>query len=416
MPSLPVTPIIARASRSSAWLSFVLLITAACSKTPEGSSLQFSQETLGDTTVVLNVAGSIWGDSVELIEELRIGRGEQDGAYSFGELRAIAVGEGEAIYVYDGSSKELRMFDSVGRFVRAIGRTGSGPGEYRDVIDLAIHRNGDLLVRDPALQRIHRYSPTGTLIASWRLASGLYDANTLTVDTAGRVYATILTGPISPNAPWPMGTARFDSAGTLLDTVPAPRWPAALSNPGPYDPEELWTWNPHGYLVTAFGANFGVELRYANGSITRIERDGLRPIPVPEAEREELTGILKARHQEDGEAGERSPSDVPREKPFLRALAAGVDGRIWVRVSGVSIATGVGIDSSVTPARRPRRWTENVAWDVFEEDGRYLGRVALPPRAQVHVMRGDRVWGVVRDDDDVPSIVRWRISTGRPRQ
>ncbi|MBP6571142.1 MAG: 6-bladed beta-propeller [Gemmatimonadales bacterium] len=344
------------------------------------------------------------------MEELRIGRGEAEGPTAFGDIRAIAVDPGGEIYVYDGSSQQLRMFDSTGRYLRAIGRVGSGPGEYRDVTALAIHQTGDLLARDPALQQIHRYMPTGTPVTSWRLPSGLYDANSLMTDTAGIVYATILTGPIVPNAPWPMGTTRFDSSGRLLDTFPAPRWLGATSDPGPYDPEVLWTWGASGDQVTAFGANYKVDLRHPNGTVTRIERSGVMPVPVPEAERAELMAVLEARQQEPDEVGGATPPSIPREKPLLRAILSGLDGRVWVRTSLASRSSDVTVDTSLPLARRPRRWTEDFAWDVFESTGRYLGRITLPTRAEPHVMRGDRIWGIVRDADDVPSVVRWKIT------
>ena len=31
------------------------------------------------------------------------------------------------------------------------------------------------------------------------------------------------------------------------------------------------------------------------------------------------------------------------------------------------------------------------------------------PRALLRVMRGDHAWGTVRDEDDAPYVVRWRV-------
>lgn len=50
--------------------------------------------------------------------------------------------------------------------------------------------------------------------------------------------------------------------------------------------------------------------------------------------------------------------------------------------------------------------------DVFDGEGRYLGRVAspdpLPLTGQV-LIRGDRLYVVVRDEIDIPYVVRYRI-------
>ena len=51
-------------------------------------------------------------------------------------------------------------------------------------------------------------------------------------------------------------------------------------------------------------------------------------------------------------------------------------------------------------------------WDVFEPDGRYLGRIRGPRELTLFVRRGNTVWGVVRDEDDVPGVVRMRIDPG----
>jgi hypothetical protein len=52
---------------------------------------------------------------------------------------------------------------------------------------------------------------------------------------------------------------------------------------------------------------------------------------------------------------------------------------------------------------------EPVVYDVFEADGRFLGRVKLPPRTRVIRTRGNVAWGTVRDADDVDYAVRFRV-------
>jgi hypothetical protein len=49
-------------------------------------------------------------------------------------------------------------------------------------------------------------------------------------------------------------------------------------------------------------------------------------------------------------------------------------------------------------------------YDVFEPDGTLVGRVRLPDDMTLHNMRGDTVWGVTKDADDVPTVRRYRIA------
>jgi len=53
-----------------------------------------------------------------------------------------------------------------------------------------------------------------------------------------------------------------------------------------------------------------------------------------------------------------------------------------------------------------------VAFDVFETDGTYLGRVRAPlefSSSPTPIFDGDRVWAVTRDQLDVPRVVRFRV-------
>ena len=392
-------------------LGAALLIITACGDPGSGAApaLAVERDTIADTVVVRTLAGSVWGDSVQLVEELRIGQLDGDDAYTFGQVREMAVSSDGTIYVYDAAVRALRAYDASGRYLRNIGAQGAGPGEYREIVGLAVDRDDRLLLRDPRLGRIAVFSSTGEPLASWPMPSSLYTNDALRADTTGHVYARILTGAIEPGRAWPMGLARLARDGRVVDTLPAPTWSEARPNTAVYDPQVLWTWHPHGYFVTAFGARYAVDLRRPDAPVLRIERVNQPQIPVPADERAELDSIFAALRRQQPSGGGEAPTPVPATKPLIRELATGADGRIWVRPYQPSVERAEPVDTTLPPERRPRRWTEPTVWDVFESDGTYLGRVPLPGRATLHAMRGEHAWGTVRDGDDVPYLVRWRI-------
>jgi hypothetical protein len=54
-----------------------------------------------------------------------------------------------------------------------------------------------------------------------------------------------------------------------------------------------------------------------------------------------------------------------------------------------------------------------VAFDVFDPDGRFLGHVRTPDEFRASpdpIFRGDFVWAVTRDESDVITVVRFRIT------
>jgi hypothetical protein len=58
-------------------------------------------------------------------------------------------------------------------------------------------------------------------------------------------------------------------------------------------------------------------------------------------------------------------------------------------------------------------WREPTVYDVFEPDGRYVGRLRLPYAFIPIVFQGDDVWGIFRDDLDVEYVHRYRVQWNR---
>ena len=83
-----------------------------------------------------------------LVETLRIGASDGDHPAVFGDIRNILVDQMNRMWVVDQLATEVRVFTPDGGFVRAIGRRGEGPGEFRRIGDAFHGANGEIWVED----------------------------------------------------------------------------------------------------------------------------------------------------------------------------------------------------------------------------------------------------------------------------
>src|SRR5262245_54502295 len=98
-----------------------------------------------------------WGTTVRLVPEVRVGEVDGDEKYLFGRIRNVAIGKDNALIVADDKTPILRMYDAKGKFVRDIGRSGEGPGEYRSMGGVRTLPDGRILLWDNRIQRLTYY-------------------------------------------------------------------------------------------------------------------------------------------------------------------------------------------------------------------------------------------------------------------
>ncbi|MBX3133286.1 MAG: hypothetical protein KF689_07875 [Gemmatimonadaceae bacterium] len=103
---------------------------------------------------------------------------------------------------------------------------------------------------------------------------------------------------------------------------------------------------------------------------------------------------------------------IPTTKPPVAGLSVGRDGRIWVRVAVQSVEIPLEERDAAVPNRAPPRQfrDENVTYEVFDPDGRLVGRVVLPWCATWMEADGDAVWYLDRNEDGLPAVVRARVT------
>jgi hypothetical protein len=398
-----------------------------------------------DTTIIRAAAPLYRGVAV-LREELTVGNGSSAAEYQF-TMPYVFSGPSGGVYVVDVSdlmdprayNTTIREYDRTGKFVRAIGRTGQGPGEHSGIVS-DVKRLGDGRVLVLERRGVLVYDSSGVALTQWPIRD--YLPRGLLMDPAGFVHvhgvSMVRLGTSTP------ALERFTLDGRPVERLAHPEaaFPAPPMVAGgllPFGARYLVKWSPLGYFVTANTANYAVDLRrtppqpgvassgvsWGNGDPIISIRRNVPPIPLSAAERADWRQSITMYRRRQIANWDWDGPDIPSVKPAISGLQIATDGRIWVRVSqpavlnpAVSIRASPGREGFVG-VEAGRRWFEPGVYDVFEPSGQYVGQVRFPAfNTPAHLppfdfaIEGDTVWGVVYDQDEVPSVKRYRVTWG----
>ena len=386
---------------------------------PAGPSVEI--DTIGDTTIVRTLSGSVWAAEAALVPEVSIGEMDGPEEHLFGEIGSLAVDGKGNVHVFDRQAQRVRVFDADGTYIATLGREGEGPGEFGRAEAIAVIPEGRLLVRDPGNMRVQVFDAASGETEEWEYNSGntYRPGAPLYTDVAGRTFL-LTRGPSGDDIVIVLGPD-----GTHLDTLPEPTTDyrpvvveaasenSSITSAVPFTPRFFWAVHSSGHFLTGLSSDYRIELAQDHG-VLRIER-AYDPVPVSEAERdyrrESTVRMIRWSVPDWTWDGPR----IPDHKPVFKELLAGRNGRIWVRLA----TEGQRIENEDhDPDSRfsePVTWREATRYDVFEPDGTYLGVVAPPdgfvPSPDPVFVR-DHVWAVTRDELGVERVVRYRIVVG----
>lgn len=399
-------------------------------------------------TIARVVGSPRYGGVASVVEELSIGELHGSPEYTFSSIVDIAVGNDSSMLIFESQFRggaSLRLYDPGGRFVRAVGRVGRGPGEYERPTAIAVLPDGEFLLMDGLNRRITVYSTIGDYVDTWSVPS--YNVTTgmpdgMRVDSTGVIAIRFNSrGSSSRDTDPSEAIARIRAGGVVIDTLAEPRLPDlspvvvtktgqrngrnfGVQLYGPYPPGAFWTWSPLGYFVTVVSSRYAIDFRlppphadaddrsavWREGDPVISIRVDVPAVEVTSAERADQKTYLENQLRTfEGTRHDRVP-DTPRVKPFLRWFRVADDGRIWVMVHTKS-------ERYTPPQRRTPKgelmpeigWREPNVMDVFEPDGTYVGRVQLPYDLRLVRFKGDRIWAVARDEFDVEYVKRYRV-------
>jgi hypothetical protein len=368
-------------------------------------------------TIVSNADVGLWteADRWTVEEDLRIGVREGDPDYQFGEIVGITTDSRGRIFVVDRQAKHIKVFSPEGVYEQTIGGPGGGPGELAvPSFEPVIGAGDTLLVHDRRNRRVNRYAPDGSSAGSFRVVIQEGVAWKYRATSSG-VIAEQLVYPARDDAENAMDAIVIRATdGTVTDTLmKLPTGQTVSSGRTVYHPEAAWDLTDDMQLLFGVNDEYRISTYSSAGELERIVTKQWERRPVSDRDREVLTTHLEALFLGQG----RPPGAVARLLsqwqfseffPAFQTFRSGPAGSIWVqRVQPPSEMNEEEVGALEL------WWNEDEAsapdWDVFDSEGRYLGVVTMPRMFTPKIFRGDKIYGIWRDEFNVQYVVRLRI-------
>jgi len=382
-----------------------VLLVVGCGAEPASGPTSTVRDSAGVTIVENRGAVALDGGGWSLAARPNVTIGSVDGpeeAQLYRVRGALRLPDGRIAVANDGS-KEIRMFGADGTHVRSWGREGEGPGEFSSMI--LTGRSGDsLVVLDRRLRRVSlvhpdagfvRSFPVGEAVASYPLGGWFFETGSVLIRDLPLDEATVFAEGLQ-RAPIPFKSC--DMSGAL----------AADFGALPGAEQINVTRQAEGGLVTylasvPFGKSsqiaiagdrlfvggqdaFEIEMFGSDGALRRIVRLDRDPVPVRDADLEAyiLAEVAGVADENEARSRRQDLEQMPRveNKPAHGAIYADGAGYLFVE-----------------DFREPGNEVPVV--NVFDPEGKLVGRFDLPVGIQVLGIGADYLLSLYRDEMEI---------------
>jgi hypothetical protein len=403
------------------------LVAGGCA----GDSTADWQGTVVDSAgiqIVRNAETGLWGegDAWTFTEALRIGTAEGEPEYQFGQLLpagSVGLASDGRIVVLDAQGQHLKVFGTDGTYERTIGGPGGGPGEIGVATQSSmLIAPGDTIVMvDLGNQRVNLYLMDGTFVRSFPvdLAAGFPFRWEVAAD--GRLVVQFrkldFTGAAA-NADTMDVIAVQHLDGTVGDTLmqvlsgKTVQFSGGLPEWNFFVPEPLWAlWGDR--ILQAVNDNYRIGVYGPDGALERVLEKPFTLTPVTDADQAPMKRALREAMLDQGAPPQLATQLVDTRLhfapnyPAFAQMLEGPFGTILVQliepISSLSEEERESFDfASGSMASR--------YWDVFDDQGRYLGQLTMPLRFQPVEFRDNEIYGIQRDELDVQYVVKLAVS------
>jgi hypothetical protein len=316
---------------------------------------------------------------------------------------AVRLADGR-LAIADAGFRNLLYYDRNGEHLRTSGRTGQGPGEFRNLRSLARIRGDTLVVWDAGPRRASFFDSTGAFARGsgpYRLGSGSGESplsfHAVHLTRTGRVVVE----------PWAQhNPASFDDPTVIQDTVPLYSFDGTGEHSqalGPFPSVEFF-FNRRSGTVKRFGDMLHVapadDFVWVGSGRKRVIRaialngDTLNTIALPFGRRAVLPEDVPPPRTERAMLS-MNAMPVPDSMPVFSELRVGADDRLWVQ-----------------KYRAPLDVSQE--WLAIGEAGDVLASLSMDASLELLDIGPDYVLVLTEDDLDVPAVRMYQLRVADP--
>lgn len=338
----------------------------------------------------------------DFVDLYRVGAMTGEDWEQFGNVRRVGFDAEGKLYVFDNQADRIHVVGPDGEYVRTLGQSGEGPGEFRRPDGLAVMRDGRVVITDRGHRAYHIFGPDGEFE---RMVGFVPEAGDMRItdiypDPGGEAVFTAVGAQIlsasfgstgartTPHTSRPVERIILSGEVATKDTVAEGWLPSGGDNtsipvdgltnyriPPPlvFGPAILPAGLPDGSVAFSDSSAYAIKIARPGAGVWRILTRPLRPIPVTnrviEDEKERRLEELEERGDRGGIVinGVRQAPNLERlrrrieeleffdEVSIVRDLKTGWSGEIWVQRHG------------------PEPGDDDGPIDVLTMDGEYLG-------------------------------------------
>lgn len=318
------------------------------------------------------------------------------------------------IVVSNSGTQELRFFDQNGDYLKSVGRSGQGPGDFGALSSMRLYQNtdGTFTVNDNSNKRVQVFDSNGELV-SVHVIERIPDAGNPTLSgiftDGGVLLWSVFGNPALQGNPGELiqkenGFHRlkpdFTYDGLIFKVPSRPRFVSEYNGRRSF-PQIPLTSDPIYTTDSDNGALFSTGVEPV---ISRVDSGGNNTHKfVWNLPRVETASIWERYKQEYYiEPLQNSPDQlglylnmlskdlpIPEFVPALTEINVDQEGNIWVK-------------------RFDLPWDENFIWDVLDSDGNWLTTVTLPGRFNITDIGSDYVLGYT-SQNGFPQVIKYEL-------
>jgi len=360
-----------------AFLVFCLLVAVSVVVFVSVQAGQFKVRTENEVTVVTNgkKPDPPKGAATKLIlEEIYTAGGGDSLEESFAEIVALDVSKDGTAYVLDMKDNRVKVFDVRGKFLRAFGKKGQGPGELNQPVGLTITPENEILVEDVLNQRLALFTLDGKFLRHISTAKTL-GLSGIEMDGRGLIVARSMG--LGDAGKMSIDVKTYDKDLNPKIKLAAVEYSISLqSKINPYSAMTLlYALDSQGRLYLGSQKGYEIKVLSLEGRLLKTIGRDYDPVAIT---KEDKDGMLKQLSNVPG-VNIKDMIQFPKVFPPYGNFVLADEGRLLVRTY------------------EKGRAEKEYYWDVFDAEGRFVAKV--PIAHEIRLWRDGKVYFIVENED-----------------